>query len=179
MHVGIQPAAFCIATDYVVTLCTIVANLAEWVQEVLQHFRRGKLQALVAVEAATDNRLLPRSLQHMVYYDAPSSAKEYITSVARTGPLASDGHALTFLSRSHAPIAQPLLQLMQVSTLLPLSACQSLMCAACLLCIHAACDCRLLSHAQMMLVSSCGTAALGVAFNVCSVWGADMLGAGA
>ena len=84
------------------------------VQEVLQGFRRGKLQALVALEAFVGRARLPRNVQHVVHYDAPSSPDSYIRSVARTGPVASDGHALTFLSRSHAALAQPLLELLQV-----------------------------------------------------------------
>ena len=83
-------------------------------QEALQDFRLGKLQALVAVEASVGKARLPRSVQHVVHYDAAPSLDSYIRSLARTGPVACDGRALTFLSRSQAALAQPLLELLQV-----------------------------------------------------------------
>lgn len=44
------------------------------------------------------------------------SSCRYVHRVGRTGRLAADGHALSFLTRNMAPLAAPLLELLQVCT---------------------------------------------------------------
>lgn len=57
------------------------------------------------------------SLPLVVNYDFPGNLETYVHRVGRTGRLAADGHALSFLTRNLAPLAPPLLQLLQVNVI--------------------------------------------------------------
>ena len=47
--------------------------------------------------------------------DFPSRLEAYVHRVGRTGRLAAAGHAFSFFTRALAPLAPPLLALLQVS----------------------------------------------------------------
>lgn len=54
------------------------------------------------------------SLPVVVNYDFPGNLETYVHRVGRAGRLAADGHALSFMTRNLAPLAEPLLALLQV-----------------------------------------------------------------
>ena len=58
--------------------------------------------------------MLHRSLPLVVNYDFPGNLETYVHRVGRAGRLAADGHALSLLTRNLAPLAAPLLALLQV-----------------------------------------------------------------
>lgn len=88
-------------------------------QEALFDFRSGKVQVLVATDVAARG-LHIRGLPYIVNYDFPTRLEPYVHRVGRTGRLASSGHAFSFFTRNLAPLAQPLLALLQVCSLSPL-----------------------------------------------------------
>ena len=109
-----QAAGLCSSTAPCHALRSVVFSLHLGMQEALQDFRRGKAQALVAEQAAASLSQLPSNVKHVVHFDAPQCPASYIRSAARTGPLASEGQVLTFLTLAQAALAQPLLDLLQV-----------------------------------------------------------------
>jgi ATP-dependent RNA helicase DDX5/DBP2 len=56
-----------------------------------------------------------RNLPYVVNYDFPSRLETYTHRVGRTGRLSATGHAFSFFTRNLAPLAQPLLSLLQVA----------------------------------------------------------------
>lgn len=80
--------------------------------EALQSFRSGKAQILVSTDVAARG-LHVAGLAYVINYDFPGSLETYIHRVGRTGRLKSDGHAYTLLTRSAAPMAGPLIDLLQ------------------------------------------------------------------
>lgn len=85
-------------------------------QEAMLDFRSGKVQVLVATDVAARG-LHIRGLPYIINYDFPSRLEPYIHRVGRTGRLTSTGHAFSFFTRNLAPLARPLLALLQVSLL--------------------------------------------------------------
>ncbi len=79
----------------------------------MRDFRSGKVQILVATDVAARG-LHIRGLPYIINYDFPSRLEPYIHRVGRTGRLASSGHAFSFFTRNLAPLARPLLALLQV-----------------------------------------------------------------
>ncbi|GFR49563.1 hypothetical protein Agub_g11610 [Astrephomene gubernaculifera] len=75
-------------------------------------FRCGKAQVLVATDVAARG-LDIRSLPYVVNYDFPCRLETYVHRVGRTGRLAAYGHAYSFFTRNMAPLAPPLLSLLQ------------------------------------------------------------------
>ncbi|KAK9823896.1 hypothetical protein WJX72_006234 [[Myrmecia] bisecta] len=81
-------------------------------EEAMRDFRSGKAQILVATDVAARG-LHIRNLPYVVNYDFPSQLDSYIHRVGRTGRVAMNGHAFSFLTRQMAPIARALLNLLQ------------------------------------------------------------------
>lgn len=81
-------------------------------QEAIRAFKSGKAQVLVASDVAARG-LDIKNLPYVVNYDFPSNVETYVHRVGRTGRLAADGHAFSFMTREVAPLAQPLLDLLQ------------------------------------------------------------------
>ena len=79
-------------------------------------FRSGKVQVLVATDVAARG-LHIRGLPYVVNYDFPPTLEQYIHRAGRAGRLASNGHCYSFFTRNFAPLAQPLLELLQVALL--------------------------------------------------------------
>ena len=78
----------------------------------LADFRSGKAQVLVATDVAARG-LHIAGLPYVVNYDFPSNMETYVHRVGRTGRLAADGHAYSFLTREAAALAGPVLKLLQ------------------------------------------------------------------
>lgn len=81
----------------------------------LADFRSGKAQILVATDVAARG-LHIAGLPYVVNYDFPSNMETYVHRVGRTGRLAADGHAYSFLTREAAALAGPVLKLLQQHT---------------------------------------------------------------
>ncbi|BDA50781.1 probable DEAD-box ATP-dependent RNA helicase 20 [Coccomyxa sp. Obi] len=81
-------------------------------EEAMLDFRSGKAQVLVATDVAARG-LHIRGLPYIINYDFPSRLEPYIHRVGRTGRLATTGHAFSFFTRNLAPLARPLLALLQ------------------------------------------------------------------
>ena len=82
-------------------------------QAAFSDFRSGKAQVLVATDVAARG-LHIRALPYVVNYDFPTTLEAYIHRAGRTGRLAANGHCFSFFSRALAPLARPLLHLMEV-----------------------------------------------------------------
>jgi ATP-dependent RNA helicase DeaD len=64
---------------------------------VMDQFRAGELQFLVATNVASRGLDIP-DLNHVVNFDLPQSADEYVHRVGRTGRAGREGSAITFVS---------------------------------------------------------------------------------
>ena len=84
----------------------------------MRDFRSGKAQVLVATDVAARG-LHIRGLPFVINYDFPGNLESYIHRAGRTGRLAADGHCYSFFTRNLAPLAAPLLALLQVLVLNP------------------------------------------------------------
>ena len=81
-------------------------------EEAIKDFKSGKAQVLVASDVAARG-LDVQNLPYVVNYDFPGNLETYIHRVGRTGRLAADGHAFSFLTREMAPLAGSLLSLLR------------------------------------------------------------------
>lgn len=81
-------------------------------EEAIKDFKSGKVQVLVASDVAARG-LDVQNLPYVVNYDFPGNLETYIHRVGRTGRLAADGHAFSFLTREMAPLAGSLLGLLR------------------------------------------------------------------
>lgn len=86
-------------------------------QEAMKDFRSGKAQVMVATDVAARG-LHIRGLPYVINYDFPPTLEQYIHRAGRAGRLASNGHCFSFFTRNLAPLAEPLLSLLQVTLLL-------------------------------------------------------------
>lgn len=98
-------------------------------------WKAGQSQILVATDVAARG-LHIKSLPYVINYDFPTNLDTYVHRVGRTGRLATDGHAYSFLTRNLAPIATPLLELLQVCYCLADPALQTLHCSRHRHCLH-------------------------------------------
>ena len=62
---------------------------------VMQRFRAGELQILVATDVAARGLDIP-DVQHVINYDLPHSAEDYVHRVGRTGRAGKEGSAVSF-----------------------------------------------------------------------------------
>ncbi len=65
--------------------------------KVMQDFRSGKVKALVSTNVAARGLDIP-DVTHVVSFDAPQNAEEYIHRIGRTGRMGRSGLAITFVS---------------------------------------------------------------------------------
>ncbi len=84
-------------------------------QEAMRDFRSGKAQAMVATDVAARG-LHIRGLPYVINYDFPGTLEQYIHRAGRAGRLANNGHCFSFFTRNLAPLAAPLLNLLQASS---------------------------------------------------------------
>ncbi|KFM22949.1 putative ATP-dependent RNA helicase ddx3 [Auxenochlorella protothecoides] len=78
----------------------------------ISHSVTQVVQILVASDVAARG-LHIRNLPYVVNYDFPGNLEQYIHRVGRTGRLATDGHAFSFFTRELAPLAAPLIELLE------------------------------------------------------------------
>ena len=78
----------------------------------VRDFKGGKHNILVATDVAARG-LHVKHLAYVVNYDFPSNLETYVHRVGRTGRVTAEGHAYSFLTRAMAPLAAPLIHLLQ------------------------------------------------------------------
>ena len=78
----------------------------------IRDFKGGKFNILVASDVASRG-LHVKNLAYVVNYDFPSNLETYVHRVGRTGRVDAQGHAFSFFTRSLAPIASPLIALLE------------------------------------------------------------------
>ena len=76
-------------------------------QQLLTHFRAGKLPVLVATDVAARG-LHITGLERVVLWDFPSTLEQYTHRVGRAGRAGCPGYALSFITRSYARLAPSL-----------------------------------------------------------------------
>ncbi|MCD4831039.1 MAG: DEAD/DEAH box helicase [Anaerohalosphaeraceae bacterium] len=67
-------------------------------QRALDGFRAGKYQVMVATDIAARG-IDVRGISHVINYDVPAYAEDYIHRIGRTGRAENSGDAITFVSR--------------------------------------------------------------------------------
>ena len=77
----------------------------------LAAFRAGAATVLVATDVAARGLHIP-TLRHVVNYDFPPNLETYAHRIGRAGRLEDGGHAFSFFTRPLAPLARPLLALL-------------------------------------------------------------------
>ena len=77
----------------------------------LASFRAGAATILVATDVAARGLHIP-TLRHVVNYDFPPNLETYTHRIGRAGRLEDGGHAFSFFTRPLAPLARPLLRLL-------------------------------------------------------------------
>ena len=71
-------------------------------ERVLAQFRSGRLDVLVATDVAARGIDVP-SITHVINYDVPVCAEDYIHRIGRTGRAGRSGKALTFVTHGDTP----------------------------------------------------------------------------
>ena len=67
-------------------------------QQALDGFKRGKFQVMVATDIAARG-IDVTGISHVINYDVPVVAEDYVHRIGRTGRAAATGDAITFVSR--------------------------------------------------------------------------------
>ena len=67
-------------------------------QQALDGFRSGKYQVMVATDIAARG-IDVEGISHVINYDVPTHAEDYVHRIGRTGRAAATGDAITFVSR--------------------------------------------------------------------------------
>ncbi|CAN5511743.1 DEAD/DEAH box helicase [soil metagenome] len=67
-------------------------------ERALEDFKRGDVQVLVATDIAARG-IDVQGISHVVNFDTPNQAEDYIHRIGRTGRAAATGDAITFVSR--------------------------------------------------------------------------------
>jgi len=78
----------------------------------IRDFKGGKFNILIASDVASRG-LHVKNLAYVVNYDFPSNLETYVHRVGRTGRVDAQGHAFSFFTRSLAPLASPLIDLLE------------------------------------------------------------------
>ena len=65
-------------------------------EKVMDGFKEGRFNILVATDVAARGLHIPE-VSHVINYDLPKNAKDYIHRVGRTGRVGAEGHAVSFL----------------------------------------------------------------------------------
>lgn len=70
-------------------------------QKLLDRFHRGDLNVLVATDVAARGLHIP-AVSHVVNFDLPQSAEDYVHRIGRTARLGASGHAISFACEHYA-----------------------------------------------------------------------------
>lgn len=65
--------------------------------KVIRHFRDGRTRVLVATDIAARGLDIPH-IEHVINYDLPQCAEDYIHRIGRTGRAGAEGRALNFIA---------------------------------------------------------------------------------
>jgi len=71
-------------------------------ERVMDGFKEGKFTILVATDVAARGLHIPE-VSHVINYDLPKNAKDYIHRIGRTGRAGAEGHAVSFLVTEDTP----------------------------------------------------------------------------
>jgi superfamily II DNA/RNA helicase len=71
-------------------------------QKALDEFKRGRVRVLVATDIAARG-IDVTGISHVINYDTPGMAEDYIHRIGRTGRAAAEGDAITFVSNAEFP----------------------------------------------------------------------------
>ncbi|MCC6395938.1 MAG: DEAD/DEAH box helicase [Bacteroidetes bacterium] len=74
-------------------------------ERALEAFKSGSIRVLVATDIAARG-LDVSGISHVVNYDIPHQAEDYIHRIGRTGRAGADGDAITFVAREDQPFLQ-------------------------------------------------------------------------
>lgn len=81
-------------------------------EKAIRDFKGGKFNILIASDVAARG-LHVKNLSYVVNYDFPSNLETYVHRVGRTGRVDAQGHAFSFFTRSLAPLASPMITLLE------------------------------------------------------------------
>ena len=70
-------------------------------EQLLNAFKEGKRQVLVATDVAARGLHIP-SVSHVINYDLPQDAEDYVHRIGRTARAGASGHAISFACEDHA-----------------------------------------------------------------------------
>ncbi len=70
-------------------------------QKLLDRFHKGELDVLVATDVAARGLHIP-AVSHVINFDLPQSAEDYVHRVGRTARLGASGHAISFACEHYA-----------------------------------------------------------------------------
>ena len=70
-------------------------------EQLLNAFKEGKRQVLVATDVAARGLHIP-SVSHVINYDLPQAAEDYVHRIGRTARAGASGHAISFACEDHA-----------------------------------------------------------------------------
>ncbi len=70
-------------------------------QKLLDRFHRGDLDVLVATDVAARGLHIP-AVSHVINFDLPQSAEDYVHRIGRTARLGASGHAISFACEHYA-----------------------------------------------------------------------------
>ena len=74
-------------------------------QRALSDFKKGKVKVLVATDIAARG-IDVEGISHVINFDTPNQAEDYIHRIGRTGRAENEGLALTFVSPDEVPYAR-------------------------------------------------------------------------
>ncbi|XP_011084132.1 DEAD-box ATP-dependent RNA helicase 52C-like [Sesamum indicum] len=81
-------------------------------ERALRLFRSGCTPILVATDVAARGLDIPH-VAHVINFDLPRAVDDYVHRIGRTGRAGKSGLATAFFSEKNAPLAKPLVELMQ------------------------------------------------------------------
>mgnify|MGYP000445216377 CR=1 FL=1 len=72
-------------------------------EKIMGHFRKGRVRLLVATDVASRG-IDVDNITHIVNYDMPHRAEDYVHRIGRTGRMDREGKAFTLVTREDAPM---------------------------------------------------------------------------
>lgn len=88
--------------------CLETQSERDWV---LQEFRTGKSPLMIATDVASRG-LDVKDIKTVINYDFPSNVEDYVHRIGRTGRAGEKGYSITFFTRTDAPKARQLVELL-------------------------------------------------------------------